>query len=93
MSKKESDNLILNSSPIKLECVSAVISENIVPVLEYCEEIASPKKLKRIISGTGFESLSIADVDVCTSDMCFQAAEWVFKNARGGVLTETVLAP
>ncbi len=70
--------MLLKTTPINLAGVSAVISENIIPVEKYCEGIASPKKLRKLIDTTGFESLSIADIDVCCSDMCFQAAEHLF---------------
>ncbi len=72
--------MIIKSTPIKIEGVAATISQNIVPVEEYCEGLASPKKLRRIIKETGFESLSISDNETCTSDMCFQAAENLFNN-------------
>ena len=70
--------MLLKATPINLEGVAAVISNKIVPVEEYCAGLASPKKLRKIVAGTGFESLSIAEDDVCCSDMCFQAAEYLF---------------
>ena len=73
--------MIIKTSPLNLECVSSVISENIIPVEKYCEGLASPKKLRKIIDGTGFENLSIADIDVCCSDMCFQAANHIFNES------------
>lgn len=72
--------MLVKTLPIKLEGVAGVVSENLIPTEKYCAELATPKKLKRIIKETGFESLSIADDDVCTSDMCFQAAENLFNN-------------
>ena len=72
--------MITTTTPICLEGVAAVVSQNIVPVEEYCSGLASPKKLRKIIAGTGFEKLSIADPDVCCSDMCFQAAEHLFNE-------------
>ncbi len=72
--------MLLKATPINLEGVAAVISNKIVPVEEYCAGLASPKKLRKIIAGTGFESLSIAENDVCCSDMCFQAAEHLFNE-------------
>ena len=72
--------MIIKSTLIKIEGVAATISQNIVPVLEYCEGLATEKKLRRIIKETGFESLSISDNETCTSDMCFQAAENLFNN-------------
>ena len=80
--------MIIKTFPINLECVSSVISKNIVPVEEYCAGLASPKKLRKIIDGTGFESLSIADIDVCCSDMCFQAANHVFNE--GGISKDSI---
>ena len=72
--------MIIKSTPIKIEGVAATISQNIVPVVEWCEGLATEKKLRRIIKETGFESLSISDNETCTSDMCFQAAENLFNN-------------
>ena len=72
--------MIVQTTPIILEGIAAVISQNIVPVEKYCEGLASPKKLDKLISSSGFKSLSIADDDVCASDMCFQAAENLFSN-------------
>lgn len=72
--------MIIKSTPIKIEGVAATISQNIIPVVEYCEGLATEKKLRRIIKETGFESLSISDNETCTSDMCFQAAENLFNN-------------
>lgn len=72
--------MIIKSTPIKIEGVAATISQNIVPVEEYCEGLATPKKLRRIIKETGFESLSISDNETCTSDLCFQSAENLFSN-------------
>lgn len=80
--------MIVKTFPINLECVSSVISKNIVPVEEYCAGLASPKKLRKIIDGTGFESLSIADIDVCCSDMCFQAANHIFNE--GGISKDSI---
>ena len=72
--------MILKSTPIKIEGVAATISQNIIPVEEYCEGIDNPRRIRRIIKQTGFESLSISDNETCTSDMCFQAAENLFNN-------------
>ena len=80
--------MLLKATPINLEGVAAVISNKIVPVEEYCAGLASPKKLRKIIAGTGFESLSIAENDVCCSDMCFQAAEHLFNE--GGFDRESI---
>ena len=82
--------MIIKSTPIKIEGVAGTISQNIVPVLEYCEGLATEKKLRRIIKETGFESLSISDNETCTSDMCFQAAENLFNN--GGFNKEDIKA-
>ena len=72
--------MIIESTPIKIEGVAGTISQNIVPVEKFCEGLATPKKLRRIIKETGFESLSISDNESCTSDYCFQAAENLFNN-------------
>ena len=78
--------MLINATPIHLDGIAAVISENVVPVEEYCKGLASPKKLRKLVETTGFESLSIADADVCCSDMCFQAADRLLnKMGVGGI--------
>ena len=76
--------MLINTTPIHLDGIAAVISDKIVPVEKYCAGLASPKKLRKLIETTGFESLSIADVDVCCSDMCYQAAVHLLDKMGGG---------
>ena len=80
--------MLLKAAPINVEGVAAVISDKIIPVEEYCAGLATPRKLRKIIAGTGFESLSIADPDVCCSDMCVQAVEHLFNE--GGFSKEEI---
>ena len=80
--------MLINTTPIHLDGIAAVISDKIVPVEKYCAGLASPKKLRKLIETTGFESLSIADADVCTSDMCFQATDHLFNE--GGFARDSI---
>ena len=77
--------MLLNTVPINVDGICAVVSDKIIPVEEYCKGLASPKKLRKLINTTGFESLSIADPDVCCSDMCVQAADHLLALTNRGV--------
>lgn len=70
--------MILHTTPIRIEGIAGVISDTVVPVEEYCAGLLPPKRLKRMVQSTGFESLSITSPDVCTSDLCYQAACQLF---------------
>ena len=67
-------------SRVGIEAVGAVVSKNRVSVEERCKDLLPAKKASRLAKGTGIYNLSIAEPEVCTSDLCFQAAESLFAN-------------
>lgn len=74
--------MILRVNPFRMNIVAGVVSNQILPVAEYCRNLGTDKKIKRLIKDTGFRKLSIAEPGVCASDMCFQAAEKVLDSSQ-----------
>jgi 3-oxoacyl-[acyl-carrier-protein] synthase-3 len=76
---------------VGIDCLTATISKNRVPVAEHCAGLISEKKAARLAKNTGFTHLSIAAPGICTSDFCVEAAERLFvagakKNEIGAVI-------
>ncbi|SDP35536.1 3-oxoacyl-[acyl-carrier-protein] synthase III C-terminal domain-containing protein [Selenomonas ruminantium] len=67
-------------SGVVIEAVGAVVSKNRVSVEARCKNLLSAKKASRLAKGTGIHKLSIAVPEVCTSDLCYQAAEKIFAS-------------
>ena len=65
-----------------LEFVSAYVSKNRVTVEERLKNFVADKKIARLKKGTGFESFSIAEENLCASDFCAAAAENIFSNTK-----------
>lgn len=65
-----------------LEIVSAYVSKNRVTVEERLKNFVADKKISRLKKGTGFESFSIAEENICASDFCAAAAENIFSNTE-----------
>ena len=61
-----------------LEAVTATVSSKRISIEERCSDLLPAKKAARLAKGTGVHHLSIAEPDVCTSDLCYQAAERLF---------------
>ncbi len=80
--------MLIHTTPICLEGVAATVSDTIIPVEEYCRELASPAKLRRLVKSTGFESLSVSSGGITAADMCFQAARSLFDE--GGFAREDI---
>lgn len=74
--------MILNVNPFRISMVAGVISNKIISVEDLCGGFGSEKKIKRLIRDTGFQKLSIAEPGVCSSDMCYQAAEYILDSAN-----------
>lgn len=95
--------MLLKTNPFKVSVVAGVVSNNKVPVEEYCRGYATEKKINRTIRETGFQKLSIVDEGIATSDLCLQAAETIFdqynidRECIGGLIfisqTPDYLAP
>lgn len=72
---------MLNKIPgVRLEAVGATVSKNRISVEERCQSLLPAKKATRLAKGTGIHRLSIAESEVCTSDLCYKAAEKVFSS-------------
>lgn len=67
-------------SGVEIEAVGAVVSKNRVSVEDRCKDLLPAKKAARLAKGTGIHKLSIAEPEVCTSDLCYQAAERIFAS-------------
>lgn len=80
--------MLIRTTPIRLEAVAATVSDTIVPVEEYCRELAPPAKLRRLVKSTGFESLSVLGGGTTASDLCAQTAHRLF--AEGGFSREDI---
>ena len=61
-----------------LEVVSAVVSKNRVSIEDRLKGLIPEKRISRLKKQVGFEAFSIAEKNVCTSDLCFAAAEKIF---------------
>ncbi len=74
--------MLLTIENVALEVVSAFISKNIVPAEERLKNLADVKKISRLKKNTGFESFSVVDEKICTSDLCTAAAEKIFAETK-----------
>lgn len=63
---------------VKIESLSSTVSKNRVSVMEYAKDYIKPKRLVRMMAGTGVEKLSIVKPDTCASDLCVASAERLF---------------
>ncbi len=67
-------------SGINLDCVTATVSSDIVPVPVRLADLVTEHKAIRLQKGTGFTSLSIARPGVCTSDYACESADRLFES-------------
>ena len=67
---------------VSLEAVSAVVSKNRVPLEKRLEGLVPEKRIARTKKTVGFEALSIAEENICSSDLCFAAAEKIFAETN-----------
>lgn len=65
---------------IHIEAIAATVSQNCVSIQEHTKGLITEKKAKRLAKSIGIEKLSIADLSLCTSDLCFVAAEKIFSE-------------
>lgn len=73
---------------VELIAVASTVSKDRVSIADRCAHLLTPKKAARLAKGTGFQRLSIAPNEVCTSDLCFNAASEIFD--RGLVSREEI---
>ena len=65
---------------VKLSAVASTVSKNRVSIADRCAHLLTPKKAARMAKGTGFRNLSVVPENVCTSDLCFNAASEIFER-------------
>ena len=74
--------MLINISNAFIECVSAFVSRKNISVEERLDKLVSEKKFSRLKNGTGFESFSVAEDEIYSSDFCIAAAEKIFGNTN-----------
>lgn len=73
---------------ISIESLATTVSKNRVPVVEKVKDVIKPKRLARVMAGTGVEKLSNVQPGVAASDLCVASAERLF--AEGMVKREEI---
>lgn len=66
---------------INIDVISACLPDKVLSLVEYAPDLITEKEVKRFVKNTGFSHLAIADDNVTASDLCFEAAENIFKNS------------
>lgn len=66
---------------VSIDVISACLPYNVPSLVEYAPDLITEKEVKRFVKNTGFSHLAIADDDITASDLCFRAAENIFKNS------------
>lgn len=74
--------MLIEIKNVALEVVGAFVSKNRVPIEERLGNLISEKRISRLKKQVGFEAFSVVEKDVCTSDLCFLAAEKIFAEAN-----------
>lgn len=67
---------------VALESLAVTVSKNRIPIEEWCEGLATPKRLKRLKKGTGVEKVSVVGEGVYMSDLCCHAAKHLLDEGR-----------
>lgn len=67
-------------SNVTIESLAMTVSKNRVPVTERCKHLIKPKRLARVIAGTGVEKLSVVAEGITASDLCVASAERIFND-------------
>ena len=74
--------MLVTAKNISLDFVSAFVSKNRVPIEERLGKLIPEKRISRLKKQVGFEAFSIVDKEICTSDLCFAAAEKIFAETN-----------
>ncbi len=74
--------MLLKIENAQLEMLSAIVSKNRITIEDRLKNLATEKNISRLKKVTGFESFSIAEKGVCTSDFCAAAAEKIFNETE-----------
>lgn len=65
---------------VSIESLVTTVSKERTPVEEYVKDVIKPKRLARVMAGTGVKKLSIVKQGVCASDLCVASAEKLFNE-------------
>ncbi len=65
---------------VALEVVGAFVSKNRVPIEKRLGDLIPEKRIARLKKQVGFEAFSVVEKNICTSDLCFAAAEKIFSE-------------
>ena len=67
---------------VTLKVVSSFVSKNCLPIEDRLGKFISEKKIARLKKQVGFEAFSVVEKNICTSDLCFAAAEKIFEETN-----------
>ena len=70
--------MLVEIKNVSLEVVSSFVSKKCVPIEKRLGNLISEKKISRLKKQVGFEAFSVVEKNICTSDLCFAAAEKIF---------------
>ena len=74
--------MLIEIQNVALEIVSAFVSKKRVSIEKRLEGLISEKRIARLKKQVGFEELSIAEENICSSDFCAAAAEKIFAETE-----------
>lgn len=74
--------MLIEIKNVALEVVSAFVSKNRVPIEKRLGDLIPEKRISRLKKQVGFEAFSVVEKDICTSDLCFSAAEKIFAETN-----------
>lgn len=72
--------MLLEIKNVALEAVSAAVSKNRISIEERLGGLVPEKRIARLKKSVGFESFSVVEKNICTSDLCAAAAEKIFSE-------------
>lgn len=74
--------MLLSVPNFAIEHVSTMVSKNRVSIEKRLEGLLPENRISRLKKVNGFESFSIVEENICTSDLCFAAAEKIFSETK-----------
>lgn len=67
---------------VRIESLCAVVSDKNITAEDRLANLIDSRKISRLKKVTGFDSFSVAEEGICTSDFCARAAEKIFDTAQ-----------
>ena len=67
---------------VRIESLCAVVSGKNITAEDRLANLIDSRKISRLKKVTGFDSFSVAEEGICTSDFCVRAAEKIFDTAQ-----------